>query len=343
MLKRVNQNYYFGLDFLRGIAIVLMLITHGFRLFVKSTPNYQAGTDLAERLLNLFAIIEPYTSALFLFLAGIGVTISFSQKKDSANNWLKRQSIKAGQLYLIGMGLFFIEKGFQSPDFWISPSILSTIAISMITVASGLLIPWGIVLGLILTAGITYYFEGTGISGINAGPGGVFPLITFALWGSLIWQIFKQKKYYFLGLIGLLSLGSYFNDSPWVQHYNSTYHQWTSGSTGLDFIMSLGEYHITELESYWNHSLIASIRIVGLLLISLWLCLKFSKNLEAKKFNHLLTLLGRHSLGCYILHLMIIAIFDLAKIYPTTPIMDWLFIAFLIAICSGYAKFKERK
>lgn len=342
MIKRENQNHVFGLDFLRGVAILLMFITHGFRLFVKSQPVYSPSENFAERLLNLFAVIEPYTSSLFLFLAGIGLAISFQNNKHSFNEWFTRHSKKAIQLYLIGIGLFFIEKGYQFPDFWVSPSILSTIAVSIVITALSFKYKYTTLGVLIATGLITYLYQGIGISGINAGPGGVFPLIMFTLLGSYLWSLVDKGQskmiYAILGLSGI----TWLIPGDWVQHYNSSYKIWTSGPTGFDFLQSQGESFVVALESYWNHSLLAFARLAGALIASLMICLKYQYKLEEKKYNHSLTLIGRHALGCYILHLLIIAVFDLLKLYPTSPTTCWLFILGLVISAMIYSKFKER-
>lgn len=342
MIKRENKNHVFGLDFLRGIAIVLMFITHGFRLFVKSQDVYVPSEDFSERLLNLFAVIEPYTSSLFLFLAGIGLTISFQNNKYPFKTWVFRHSKKAIQLYLIGMGLFFIEKGYQVPDFWVSPSILSTIAVSIVVTALSLKYKYTTLIALIATGLITYGYQGTGVPGVNAGPGGIFPLIMFSLLGSQVWSLVDKGQYKIIYFMLITSGITWFIPGDWVQRYNSSYKIWTSGATGFDFLQSQGESFVVALESYWNHSLLAFARLTGVLILSLMVCLKYQYKLEEKIYNHSLSLIGRHALGCYILHLLIISLFDLFKLYPNSSTMCWLFILGLLICAIGYSKVKEK-
>lgn len=347
MIKRNSSEAIFGLDALRGFAIVLMLITHGFRLFINGQGSYSPGVGFAERLLHFFAVIEPYTSSLFLFLVGIGVHISFNKTKKPYLTWLGNNINKSIQLYIIGIVLFFMEYGFQKNDIFFSPSILSTIALSTIALSSSLKFNYGPMVGLVLAGITTYVFQGIPLSGINAGPGGAFPLIMFTFGGYLLYDLMvkdKNKTLIALSVIGVISW--FFPFAPqeeWIRHYQSTYKLFLTGPTGIDYWKSGGEGNIFQVVSFWNHSLTSWFRISLVLFLSLKMFLKFENKLKGKFYGEYLSLIGRHALGCYILHLTIIAVFDILKIYPQTPEMDWVFILFLILCCGIYSKFKDNK
>ena len=68
-MSKIKQ-HLFGLDLLRGVAIVLMFITHGTRLYLSGISNFKERLEISalDRFLNFFLIIEPFTSSLFLFL-----------------------------------------------------------------------------------------------------------------------------------------------------------------------------------------------------------------------------------------------------------------------------------
>ncbi len=338
MIKRQSSQAILGLDILRGFAIILMLITHGYRLYV---GQGESDNSLADNFLKFFILIEPFTSALFLFLVGIGINISF-HKQTNYKLWLKSNIKKSVILYFIGMFLFFIEYGVQFPDVYLSPSILSAIAFSVVSLSLSLkykLLP--VILSLVFM-GLSIATESIPLSGINAGPGGFIPLVLFSFAGYGIYEVFKNKSKY-IYLVLLLTLITWFIPGDWTKSYDSSYHVYTSqGYTGIDYIKSLGESHIVKAVSFWNHSLISVFRIIFVLTLSLILFLNL-KSLESKVYNKALALMGRHALGCYILHLMVIAFFYGLNLIPTSAVATWGFIGVLVLVCLGYSHYKEKK
>lgn len=331
-IKRKNSSSIFGLDLLRGIAIILMIITHGYRLYVNKI-DFSNPLNFEDRILNVFALIEPYTSALFLFLAGIGLTISFEKKRE---NWINDNFKKFIKIYLIGVIIFFAEKGIQFPDIVVSPNILAAISISLVFLSLLLHIKMGVLGGIIASAIITYYAEGIPITGINAGPSGLFPLIMFTLLGSLVWTHRQNLKliYLIIAICGMFL----FTKGDWTSSYASTYKLWDKGSHGIAYLQSLSNSTQFYNAKYWNHNLISVPRILFFLMISFLWSLKIHKN----KINQYLQILGKHSLGSYVLHLSLIGLLDILSIYPANGIYCWALIAVLVAICIFYSILKEK-
>lgn len=345
MIKRHSQGAIVGLDALRGLAIILMFITHGFRLFLESNPQ---ESSVAFHFLQFFALIEPFTSALFLFLVGIGLRISFAKTTKSYSSWLKSNLGKSGILYLLGIGLFFGEYGIQWPDIVLAPSILSVIALSIILVSLGAKHSIRFYSLGILVAVISQLSEGgAGVAGINMGPGGAFPLILFTFLGYETFRLYETKSW--KSLIGYLAGGiicwvwPYSFYEQWTNVYHSSYQVFGSGVTGLDFLSTGGKATQVISEGFWNHTLISVGRIYIPLVFSLLVCLTKNNLLSTKLYGKLLALLGRHALGNYVLHLGLIALFSVLKWYPSSAIQDWLFIGGLTVAGLVYSKYQDAK
>jgi uncharacterized membrane protein len=106
-----NSQRYWELDFLRGIAIVLMVVYHGLvdYSFITETPFLVTG------MINLFW--QDGTVILFLLLFGIGTVLSAS-KNDSQPKLVLKKTIRKSFL-LFGWGMIitvltfiFIRKEF---------------------------------------------------------------------------------------------------------------------------------------------------------------------------------------------------------------------------------------
>ena len=245
-------------------------------------------------------------------------------------------------MYALGFLFFFLEKGWQWPDSILSPSILSCIAFSIIVVSSLIQlnnkILW--ILTPMLIAGVSLFIENKFlVPGLNSGFGGVFPLILFTFLGYIAAKLSNKQ----LGLLIGLSLIAWFIPGEWTSKYPSFYRVFPTGETGIDFIKyliyegNLRYYKIT----FWNHNLIAVARLTAPILISLILLVKFQNFLSIRSYNKAIALLGQNSLALYIIHLAIIATFDLLNLIPQSSTQAWGFILLLIVIGLGYSKIKQ--
>ena len=297
---RTNNNTIEGIDLLRGIAIILMIITHATRLLLTKINK----SDLSV-IYNFFLNIEPFTSSLFLFLAGIGIYYSNKFTKLNHKEWLLSNFKKAIVLYIIGVVFFITEYQVITMDTFLSPSILSVIALAicsnMIIIRSSL---WLKSASLVLILAIYHLFSQESISGFNAGPGGAFPLIGFTTLGIISAEL-KEKNIKALLSMILLSSIFWFISEPFTQSFVSNY----------------GDLRV----SFWNHSLAGFLKLIPLLSASFIFCF----NLK----NYFLSTLGRNSLFCYIFHLVILAILFKLEIIPKSTEQLTGLILLLIASC----------
>lgn len=341
MIKRHSTENIFGIDAFRGLSIILMFITHGSRIYNGSGDN-----GILNSLLHFFSIIEPFTSASFLFLVGVGLNLSFSKNKLSYSSWLKSNTIKAAQLYLIGLLFFFMEYGVQIPEMFFGPSILSIIALAIISLSLCITSPFFLLWGSILIGAISLSCEGTAVQGINTGPGGVFPLVLFSFLGYFGYEFIKTKNKSGWGLIGLGIVSSFYPHLPtehWTQTYPSIYDHFLSGQTGFDYIQSMGSIHGYTKVGFWNHTLVSVFRLFIPLILILGLVIKYSNQIKNNLFGPIFGRLGRHALGLYLLHLTIIAVCDFSGLRPASALWDWAFIGFLILIGNYYARYQDQK
>ena len=75
----IKKDRLITIDLLRGIAVILMFITHSYRLQIINPNEWLPNQLKLDFLFNFFMYIEPFTSALFLFLAGYSFSL-LSQK-----------------------------------------------------------------------------------------------------------------------------------------------------------------------------------------------------------------------------------------------------------------------
>lgn len=340
MIKRVSSSHIIGIDALRGLAIILMFITHGGRLY-----NGKHDDGILNQILNFFSSIEPFTSSLFLFLVGVGLFLSHQNTKLSYGQWLKKTLVKAGQLYLIGVIFFFMEYGPQFPEMLLSPNILSVIAFSIIAVSLSLSYPI-LLLGTGLSiATISYMFEGAATPGINTGPGGAFPLMLFTFLGYLTYQFSQTKNSLYTWLLATGIISWFYPFSPlehWTYTYPSIYDYFVTGQTALDFFQNGGFIDGYSKTGFWSHSVISVLRLLIPLSLCLWVCMKSNEFINSSKIGQNLALLGRHALGLYILHLIIIAALYTGGFKPQSALIDWFLIIGLVVIGLAYGKLKER-
>jgi len=166
-----------------------MVVVHAARLVHDGANNSQFRSALT--------LFEPAISAAFLWIVGSSLHRSHfsicrgqlraSQTGTSWRRWYRSCALRAAKLYAVGVVLFLLQYGVQSPDVWASPDILSTIAWAILLV--GLLLPlgtWGLIGGAVagFTVLATVQFGEFNVSGVNAGPGATVPLIAIACVGA---------------------------------------------------------------------------------------------------------------------------------------------------------------
>ncbi len=150
-------------------------------------------------ILFLFELV-PICPALFLFISGFSLIISYQKRQDLINNNYYLHLLKRGFILIVfSTILFLIEYGFQFPDLIVSSGILNTIGLMIIISTLFLMLPYKkiflsvFIIIIILAA---YLLEITKINLIpfNHGYEPIVPTITFGLIGLLIGLLLNQYK-----------------------------------------------------------------------------------------------------------------------------------------------------
>ena len=342
-----------GVNYLRILAVFLMFITHTFRTQVTFRDVYKQADDasVADQALMFFMKIEPLTSAIFLFLVGFSLVLSWynrgcPQGLSSGLSWVKAKIPRMLSLYLIAVVMFIVTHGLQWTHLFFSPGILSVIAISAV-ITSVLVItpnPWlSLLLAIVWGVLLSWYFDASGlyVAGLNSGAGGVIPLINLALLGALFALVFcrwKLKGMIIISLIGavisLLSLGG---DYPWIMRHTVDFKQYTVPQNEVlwaSLLDLLGKYkgHINDVNlRFWNHSCVFIFRTMGILggLICLFIGLGYYLFTSTDSRNgvfYWLNRLGQRALTLYVFHLIILAIVELSGLKPANGWQTWLMV-----------------
>jgi len=124
MVPEIKERF-FELDFLRGIAIIMMIIFH----FLWDL-NYFKITNFTLYA-GFFGLFQRITASLFIFLVGICLTISYERALASKEDY-KFHFLRRG-LKVLGYGLLItIFTSFVFPDSFIYFGILHFIGLSII-------------------------------------------------------------------------------------------------------------------------------------------------------------------------------------------------------------------
>jgi len=112
---------FWEIDFLRGVAIIMMIIFHslwGFNYFYKFDILLSSG---------FWKIFQIATASLFLFLVGVSLTVSNIKKNVHFIKYLKRGL----KIFLFGLIITLITK-FVFPNNFVIFGILHLIGVSII-------------------------------------------------------------------------------------------------------------------------------------------------------------------------------------------------------------------
>lgn len=322
-----KQRYEF-IDLLRGIAVILMFITHSYRLQISTLKDQWLSNQIRlDLMFNFFMNIEPFTSALFLFLAGYSMFISYrdnNDEKEFSKNIFKKSIILI--IFSVLLNFFsFITKGIFIDHLILSSGILQAIAISLLLnlfllkKKKSIYVVYTILI-IAAIAAILEYFSIV-ILGLNAGAGCLVPVIGFSLVGHLA---SKHRVHMNIFYISILAIGIYFGFA-WRYDVNFNLYDILSQQY-KDF-------------SIWNHSLAGFIMNSSILLIiSSFICNSF----KTLKIFNFINQLGKHSLTVYVYHLTIIGMFYFNSVGLSNPTETFLFIIGLIFSSQYLIKIKKR-
>jgi len=336
------------LDAMRTLAILLMAMSHVTRL---------VPADLRPAWGPLSLLIEPYTQALFLGLVGASLVHSRQSSLRRGQGgwaWARSRLGRMGQLYLLSVVVFWLERGPQWPHGLTSTGILAliagAIAIFTATVAAprALLVTAGVTAGLGALAAVLD-LAGAQVLAVNAGNGPLLPTALYAGLGAtavLAWSRWGRPAAAVLLLIGAAAVVG----SLWVAPFSDilteplgrTLHTLELRGRGNGFTITRDLLTGAELRpkrpSYFNPRPTVVPLVFGMVVLT-YVALAPLRPLWRRVAHHALSI-GRYSLGTYLFHLLLVAIPVLVR--GTSRPLDstaaaWGYYAFVVVACYGFA------
>jgi hypothetical protein len=306
-----------GLDLYRGLCVVWMFAVHVRRLETAHRPT--AGwLSVLDRVFQGLLWAEPFVSAAFVFIAGYSLVLSRARTAPGGR-WLTRLAQRALGLYLLSVGLFWMEYGLALPDVWASSGILGVIALSILgvgaTLCSGRPLPWLFGLfGAVLATEVVLELGRWTLPGLNAGPGATVPLVAFAAFGAIAGEMRRNGRplgSLIVAASGLLGLAM---GRPWVSTQLSSY---------LDFAGDLAvarHFHPASARlvptPFWNHTAWGTVGLIGPVLMALLGLTALAPAWIAARPISPVVLIGRHALGAYVGHLLVLGLISLLGLGP---------------------------
>jgi uncharacterized membrane protein len=304
----------------------MMFAVHTRRL----QPHAEANN--ADRVLRWCLEVEPYIAASFLFIAGHSLVLAQRAGALDQRKLLWRAAI----LYALAVVLFVPQYGIAFPDLLFSPGILSAIAVSVVVVgalvkqnAADLVI--ATLAASVLLATHWLGAPGRSVSGLDAGPGGVFPLVAFTCFGAILARLGARYGARALAIAVVLSLPLFLfvwrSHAAWTTTDMSRYPA-HSGQLALGTLFTRGG--TTEVP-FWNHSALGALGLAFPLSASLGFFVGLPKSFTGARWLAPLRLLGRHALGAYVGHLVVLGILELTGLTPKSAAGTWIVVALLAA------------
>ena len=305
--------------------------------------------------------IEPLCQALFMSMVGISLLYSLQITKKP-ELWSKRQIRRAGELYAIGLIFFVFQYGLQWPWMFIGHGILLSISSAILLCIPLVRRPTitYVAMGALWGAALLLNIYDVKIGFINAGNGPFLPHVLLSVFGLIAGGVLlstqNKTKILFIGTMLLCaSISLYTLDfmqffeypDPISEPYGrrdfaATYQ--SSGSNGIEQIWALlqGTSLKPSVKEYYNYTA-TSVPLLMAMCTSIYVVFRCLGGLTEKLSP--LWLVGRHSLGVYILHLLLIAlttvIFGQMRPFHSEMEVQLCFLV-VVLICYGYARFKER-
>jgi uncharacterized membrane protein len=334
-----------GLDALRGLLVLAMFAVHARRL----QPAFTRGPGWLDRALDALMWAEPLIAAGFLFLVGVSLVLSlesFAGLPRAA--WRAKVGKRAALLYALAIALFVPQYGIELPDLIASPGILSAIALAI--AATGLALGTsrplpvlgGIATGGLLVTAALDHAEVT-LSGVNAGPGGALPLVSFAAAGAAVTFVARQvgaRAYGVSTLASAIPLALVVaSGADWTTTRASHYLEHT-GLVALPELLRAAEGARSAVP-FWNHSAAGALALAFPLCLALLLFAGGAQGFFARAWLSPLRMLGRHALSAYVLHLGLLGGVELSGMAPTGSEWTWLLIALLAVAALAAARLLE--
>ena len=304
--------------------------------------------------------IEPLCQGLFLSMVGVSLVYSMRiAKKKGEPSWGGRQFRRAIELYIIGMVFFLFQFGWQWPWTFIGNGILLTISMSilfwlpLVRKDIGLYISLAI-LGILTALNFYLDYNEYHFAFVNGGNGPIFSHILLSSFGVVCAYILLDgtkviKSIFLLIMVGCIvfslnqeSFMMLFDYPFGRQDYQVMYQQAGNGPEQIWKLITGGEL-IEKEKEYYNYRPGLAPMLMALC-TGIYLIFKLLGPIT-QKLKHV-WLVGKHSLGVYILHLILIAlttvIFGSQKPFETKWEVNTSFVIITL-LCYGYAFYKKRR
>jgi len=345
-----------ALDATRTVAIWLMVTCHVSRLISKrARPEW----------MKFGMLIEPLCQALFMSMVGVSLVYSLRiATSRGQDGWTRRQLRRAGELWLIGFVLFFCQRGWQWPWTVAAHGILEAIAEAMLLFlpavllgrerpARGALVAGAITVAM-MAADWVLDAHGIRILVLNAGNGCVIPYAIPTGFGVVAAYAMldggekaKAALLLFASLCAAFTLSQVGFEEAFGKPFGrvSTPAEFRIASDGFTQVWKLlTDQHLREYEaSYYNFR-------PGLVPLLFALCtgIYTGFRLLGRLTERLrpLWVVGRHSLGVYVLHLILVAIPVIVtgenRALPEPAQANAGFVV-ILGGCYAYAAWKDRR
>lgn len=306
------------LDGLRTLAFLAMVATHGARLIEPSTRGPWCAVAL---------LLDPLIQALFMGLVGASLPWSWSAAQGRGLDrprWLRARARRAGQVYLVGVLLFFFDKGPQLPYLLLAPGILADIALAILLL-SPLAAGRFAVPGSLGLAGALYLAQAAmarwelfvPLPPINAGNAAWLPNLPMAALGLAAGRLLHDGQHRRLMLavspllLAGLCLAIRYGPAALLGYEqgrvtSTVVYQGRGHGAGIALAMLRGEALAGRGVEYFNSTLLAQPFVLSLAVL-LFLALRGSRRLW-RRAEGWLFLPGRHSLMAYALHLALLGL-----------------------------------
>jgi hypothetical protein len=319
-----------------------MFAVHVRRLELADRPP-TGWLSLLDRVFGALLWAEPFVSAAFVFIAGHSLVLSRA-RTVLRGPWLARLGRRALGLYVLSVGLFWLEYGPAAPDVWVSSGILGVIALGILGVGAVLCLGrplpwlWGL-FGGVLAIEVLLELGRRTVPGLNGGPGAIVPLGGFAALGAIVGQIRRNGRplgSLMVAASGLLVLAA---RHPWVTTQVSLY---------LDFAGDLAvarHFHPASTRlvptPFWNHTAWGTVGLIGPVLMALWGLTAPAPAWVAARPISPVVLIGRHALGAYVGHLVVLGLISLLGLGPTHVGWSLGYVLLLTAGAAGLGMVRE--
>ena len=334
------------IDLLRQIALFYMFFQHSVLVLLKNSENKGI-------ILFLYELV-PICPALFLFVAGFSINISFKKKLNHEKNNFIIHLIKRVLILIIASSiLFFIEFGIQVPDLFIASGILNTIGWMLIISAIILIFPnKKIILSLTITIFIivTLLFEKYKIYFVpfNYGYEPMSPTIIYGFTGLLLGlflniikdNIYKKKIIILtLGIIGVAIFTFYSIKHGLFNIFYSGAGRYTVERIFNNNLMPQNIFNFNtsiksfSYESVWNYKMECFFACLGVVFI-LFTLMYFLENFFQKYLLKNIFLPGKFAFFNYFYHLTVIAIMVVVFGYNKFSLIQFLLFLSLLFISS---------